>query len=86
MNTRLWQLMADKTMPRDCDEEKIMRNRDVLNTIHESYDYIPVCFAYIKYLRKLQHLVGTKEIDSLILLPVFIYGFFAHPLFNGVNA
>ena len=34
-NTRLKQLVADKTTPRNRDEEEIMGYRDVLNTIHE---------------------------------------------------
>ena len=40
-NTRLKQLVADKTTPRNRDEEEIMGYRDVLNTIHENYEYIP---------------------------------------------
>ena len=41
-NTRLKQLCADKTTPRNRDEEEIIGYRDVLNTIHESYEYIPI--------------------------------------------
>ena len=41
-NTRLKQLVADKTTPRNRDEEEIMDYRDVLNTIHENYAYIPI--------------------------------------------
>ena len=36
-NTRLMQLVRDKTTPRNRDEEEIMGYRDVLNTIHENY-------------------------------------------------
>lgn len=39
-NTRLKQLCEDKTTPKNRDEEEIMGYRDVLNTIHESYEYI----------------------------------------------
>lgn len=46
-NTRLKQLVADKTTPRNRDEEEIMGYRDVLNTIHENYEYIPVRTNYI---------------------------------------
>ena len=41
-NTRLKQLCADKTTPRNRDEKEIMGYRDVLNTIHENYEYIPL--------------------------------------------
>ena len=37
-NTRLKQLCADKTTPRNRDEKEIMGYRDVLNTIHENYE------------------------------------------------
>lgn len=46
-NTRLKQLVADKTAPRNRDEEEIMGYRDVLNTIHENYEYIPIRANYI---------------------------------------
>lgn len=46
-NTRLRQLVADKTTPKNRDEEEIMGYRDVLNTIHESYEYIPIRPGYI---------------------------------------
>ena len=44
---RLKQLMADKTSPRNRDENEIMGYRDVLNTIHESYEYIHIRPSYI---------------------------------------
>ena len=44
---RLKQLMADKTSPRNRDENEIMGYRDVLNTIHESYEYIHILPSYI---------------------------------------
>ena len=37
---RIRSLVADKTMPRNRDEEEIMGYRDVLNTVHENYEYI----------------------------------------------
>ncbi len=46
-NTRLKQLVADKTAPRNRDEEEIMGYRDVLNTIHENYEYIPIRANYM---------------------------------------
>ena len=40
-NTRLKQLVNEKTAPKNRAEEEIAGYRDVLSTIHESYDYIP---------------------------------------------
>ena len=37
---RIRSLVADKTAPRNRDEEEIMGYRDVLNTVHENYEYI----------------------------------------------
>ena len=45
--TRLRQLVADKTALKNRDEEEIMGYRDVLNTIHDSYEYIPIKPGYI---------------------------------------
>ena len=39
---RLKKLVMDKTMPQSRAEQEIAGYRDVLNTIHESYDYIQV--------------------------------------------
>ncbi len=44
---RMKQLFAEKTTPRNRDEDEIMGYRDVLQTIHESYAYIPIRSAYI---------------------------------------
>jgi len=38
---RIKKLVLDKTMPRTRDEREIAGYRDVLGTIHESYDFIP---------------------------------------------
>ena len=46
-NARLKQLVADKTTPRNRDEEEILGYRNVLNIVHESYDAIPVRSSYI---------------------------------------
>lgn len=45
--SRLKQLVEDKTTPRNCDEEEILGYRNVLNLLHESYDVIPVKSSYI---------------------------------------
>ena len=39
---RLQKLVKDKTTPRNRDEKEIAGYRDVLTTIHENYDYIPI--------------------------------------------
>ena len=39
---RLKKIVRDKTMPKTRSEEEIAGYRDVLNTIHQNYDYIPV--------------------------------------------
>lgn len=41
-NERLQKLVKDKTSPQNRDEREIAGYRDVLSTIHESYEYIPV--------------------------------------------
>ena len=51
-STRIKQLCDDKTTPRNRDEEEIMGYRDVLNTIHESYEYIPLKSSYILQLHR----------------------------------
>ena len=51
-SSRIRQLMSDKTTPRTRDEKEIMGYRDVLNTIHESYDFIPLRPSYILQLHR----------------------------------
>ena len=41
-NARMKQLVEERTAPRNRDEQEIVGYRDVLNTIHESYDHIPL--------------------------------------------
>lgn len=41
-NARLKQLVEDRTTPRTRDEQEIVGYRDVLDTIHESYEHIPL--------------------------------------------
>lgn len=41
-NTRIKQLVEEKTTPKNRDEEEIAGYRDVLNIIHESFDVIPI--------------------------------------------
>lgn len=49
---RLRQLMADKTTPRNRDEEEILGYRNVLSLIHENYDVIPLTPNYILQLHR----------------------------------
>lgn len=41
-HTRLKQLVAEKVSPHNRNEQEIAGYRDVLTTIHENYDYIPI--------------------------------------------
>ena len=52
-NTRLRQLMEEKTSPRTRDEKEIAGYRDALNIIHESFDYIPLTPNYIRQLHRI---------------------------------
>ncbi len=52
-NTRIRQLMEDKTTPRNRDEKEIAGYRDVLGIIHESFDTIPITQNYILQLHKI---------------------------------
>lgn len=52
-STRLKQLALEKTTPKNRDEQEIAGYRDVLNTIHESFDVIPITQNYILQLHKI---------------------------------
>lgn len=52
-NTRIKQLVEEKTTPKNRDEEEIAGYRDVLNIIHESFDVIPITKDYILQLHKI---------------------------------
>lgn len=49
---RLRKLVKAKTTPRNRNESEIAGYRDVLNTIHENYDYIPINANYILQLHR----------------------------------
>lgn len=51
-NDRLKKLVQDKTIPQNCNEQEIAGYRDVLNTIHENYEYVPVKPALIQQFHK----------------------------------
>lgn len=135
-SVRIKELMNQKTTPRNRDEEEILGYRDVLNTIHESYEYIPIssnCILQLhrdlfKYSEKgisgrykntqnsivekdragntleifrplspyetpnaieqicneLNLAFDKKELDSLLLIPIFIHDFLCiHPFNDG---
>lgn len=135
-NTRLKQLLNQKATPKTRDEEEIAGYQDVLNLIHENYEYISLTPNYILQLHKtlyghsakviggkfknvqnyisaldstgktytlftplapyetqpaLQNIcdefnkaVAENEIDTLILIPIFIHDFLCiHPFLDG---
>ena len=72
-NTRIKQLVEEKTTPKNRDEQEIAGYRDVLNIIHESFDTIPITRNYILQLHKILYshmnnpLAGrTKTVQNYI--------------------
>ncbi|MBD5145454.1 MAG: Fic family protein [Ruminococcus sp.] len=63
-STRVKQLYLEKTTPHNRDEEEIMGYRDVLNTIHENYKYIPLRSSYILQLHRDLYRYSEKSIGS----------------------
>ena len=61
-STRIRQLVEEKTTPKNRDEQEIAGYRDVLNTIHKNYDYIPVTANYILQLHKDLYKFGFAEL------------------------
>lgn len=52
-NSRVRQLVEEKTTPKNRNEQEIAGYRDVLSTIHESFDAIPITQNYILQLHKM---------------------------------
>lgn len=72
-NTRIKQLVEEKTTPKNRDEQEIAGYRDVLNVIHESFDAISITKNYILQLHKILYshmnnpLAGqTKNVQNYI--------------------
>ena len=72
-DTRIRQLGAEKTVPRNRSEQEIAGYRDALSVIHESFDAIPVTRNYILQLHKILYshtnnpLAGqTKNVQNYI--------------------
>lgn len=61
---RMKQILSDKTTPKTRDEEEILGYRDVLSTIHENYDYIPVKSSYILQLHGDLYKYSQKSIGG----------------------
>lgn len=51
-NSRLKQLMDDKTTPKNRNENEILGYRYALNLVHENYEYIPIRSNYILQIHK----------------------------------
>ncbi len=62
---RLKNLVLEKTTPASRNESEIAGYRDVLNTIHKNYDYIPVTANYILQLHKDLYKFGFAELIKL---------------------
>ena len=72
-NTRIRQLVEEKTTPHNRNEQEIAGYRDVLNIIHESFDAIPLSQNYILQLHKIlyshmnnQQAGRTKNVQNYI--------------------
>ena len=72
-NTRIRQLVEEKTTPRNRDEQEIAGYRDVLNVIHDSFVAISITRNYILQLHKMLYshmnnpLAGqTKNVQNYI--------------------
>lgn len=52
-DTRIRQLVEQKTAPKNRDEQEIAGYRDVLSVIHESFDSIPITRNYILQMHKI---------------------------------
>lgn len=52
-DTRLKKIINEKATPKNRNEKEIAGYRDALNTIHESFEYIPLTASYILQLHKI---------------------------------
>lgn len=62
--TRIRQICENKTTPKNRNEEEILGYRDVLNTIHENYEFIPVKSSYILQLHRDLYKYSAKTIGG----------------------
>lgn len=63
-DARIRQLCLDKTTPKTRNEKEILGYRDVLNTIHESFEYIPIKASYILQLHGILYRYSEKTIGG----------------------
>lgn len=63
-STRIKQICENKTTPKNRDEKEILGYRDVLNTIHENYQFIPINSSYILQLHKDLYKYSEKSIGG----------------------
>lgn len=62
---RLKLIVQEKTMPKTRDEREIAGYRDVLATIHENYDYIPIKSSFILQLHRDLYKFSGKSIGGI---------------------
>lgn len=63
-NTRLKQIVSEKTTPKNRDEQEIAGYRDALSVIHESFEYIPLTPNYILQLHKILYSHSIKDVGG----------------------
>lgn len=72
-STRIRQLIAEKTTPRNRNEREIAGYRDALNTIHQNAEFIPLKRNYIQQLHKiLYRYTGDPQGGKLKQAPNYI--------------
>lgn len=63
-NTRLKQLILEKTTPKNRDEKEIAGYRDALAVIHESFEYIPLTPNYLLQLHKILYSYSALDVGG----------------------
>ena len=68
-NSRLWQLIENKTIPKNRTEEEILNYYSSLDSIHENYKVLPIHSNYIiqmyRNLFKFEELPNKQKVDIL---------------------
>ena len=63
-NARLMKLCSDKTTPKNRSEQEILGYRNVLNIVHESFEYIPIRPSYILQLHRELYALSALSIGG----------------------
>ena len=63
-NTRLKQLVSEKTTPKNRNEQEIAGYRDALAVINESFEYIPLTPNYLLQLHKILYSYSEKDVGG----------------------